>query len=157
MIIAIQFTRIFYSIIVMALVLNFHWISCYVLRLDWLDLAVGRGRRLDAGLRRPEHEATNRLVVLVVVVVDVGEPAVPGQVHAGQLVLGRDAEQAQLLERQEERAHGAAHEAGDDEDLHDVRRQQPPAAAKEETAKARAAAFLLRAYGRTRERGSATI
>ncbi|KAM3388167.1 hypothetical protein ACQJBY_010748 [Aegilops geniculata] len=110
---------------------------------DWLDLAVGRGRRLDAGLGRPEHEATNRLVVLVVVVVDVGEPAVPGQVHAGHLVLGRDAEQAQLLEREEERAHGAAHEPGDDEDLHDVRRQQPPAAAQEQPVRPAGAVDLL--------------
>ena len=64
--------------------------------------------------------------------VRVREPAVPRLVHAGHLVLGRDAEQAQLVERQEQRGHGDAHPRRDHQDHHHVRRQQPPAAAHEE-------------------------
>ncbi|GJN02377.1 hypothetical protein PR202_ga19720 [Eleusine coracana subsp. coracana] len=64
--------------------------------------------------------------------VDVGEPAMPCEVHSGHLVLGRDAEQPELLEREEERSHGGADPPGDDEDLYDLRGEELAAAAHEQ-------------------------
>ncbi|CAL5031088.1 unnamed protein product [Urochloa decumbens] len=120
----------------------------FSLCLIFLHLVAGRRcrrrRRLDTVLRGPEHEATNPgLVAGLLVVVHVGEPSVPRQVHAGHLVVGRDAQQVELLERVEERAHGAAHPPGDHQDLDDVRRQEPPAAAHEQPVRPPGAVDLL--------------
>ncbi|KAG0529980.1 hypothetical protein BDA96_05G144700 [Sorghum bicolor] len=75
---------------------------------------------------------TPGLVAWVLVVVDVGETSVPGEVHAGHLVVGRDAQQVQLLERVEEWAHASAHPPGDHQDLDDLRGEELPAAAHEQ-------------------------
>ncbi|KAB8087987.1 hypothetical protein EE612_012437, partial [Oryza sativa] len=90
-------------------------------------------------VRRLEHEpadAAVRLAARVVVVVRVREPAVARLVHAGHLVLGRDAQQAQLVEHQEQRRHGEAHPRRDDQDDHYVRPEQPAAAAHEQPVRA---------------------
>ncbi|XBH78987.1 hypothetical protein VPH35_105073 [Triticum aestivum] len=106
-----------------------------------LDRAArGRGVGRDLrGLRRLEHEpsdaaagAAARPAAGVLVGVGVREPTVPRLVHAGHLVLGGDAQQPQLVERQEQRAHGAAHPRRDHQDQHHVRAQQPPSAAHEQ-------------------------
>jgi hypothetical protein len=99
-----------------------------------LDMASHLGGDLRA-VRRLEHEpaeAAVRLAARVVVVVRVREPAVARLVHAGHLVLGRDAQQAQLVEHQEQQRHGEAHPRHDDEDDHYVCPEQPAAATAHE-------------------------
>ncbi|BAS90025.1 Os04g0509500, partial [Oryza sativa Japonica Group] len=83
----------------------------------------------------------------------VREPAVPCQVHAGRLVLGGDAEQAELLEPVEERSHGAADPPEDDQDLDDVRGEQLAAAAHEQAVRPAGAVDLLDVLLPREERG----
>uniref|UniRef100_J3LEV8 Uncharacterized protein n=1 Tax=Oryza brachyantha TaxID=4533 RepID=J3LEV8_ORYBR len=98
-----------------------------------LDMAARLGCDLRA-VRRLEHEPADAMarLAVVLVVVRVREAAVPRLVHAGHLVLGRDAQQTQLVEHQEQRGHGEAHPRRDDQDDHYVRPEQPPAAAHEQ-------------------------
>lgn len=64
--------------------------------------------------------------------VDVCETTVPGQVHAGHLVLGGDPEELQLVENEEQWAHGGADPASYRQYLDQMRRQQLAPAAHEQ-------------------------